>query len=351
MENIIIIEAQKNLSEIEYNTNEMISLCEAAGGKVVGVCSQLIKVVTPATFIGKGKADEVKILAEETNADLCVFDGELSPSQTLNLSDAIGVPVITKTNLILDIFANRAQSQEGKVLVELAQLKYLYPRLKGKGDSLSRLGAGIGTRGPGETKLETDRRHIRGRILALEKELDKIRSRRKVEYSRRHKNNVKTVALVGYTNVGKSTLLNLLCKSDVLQKDMLFATLDTASRKAYVGGNIIVFIDTVGFIRELPTELLEAFKSTLDCIKEADLVLNVADGSTDWNKQFEVTENILSSLDCSAPIIKVLNKCDVLKDEYVSGELIKISAKNKEGIEKLKSAIIKTLALKNRPNG
>ncbi len=226
MTDVIVIET--NLEE--ERLDETIALIEAADGIVKGVVTQNVKVVTPATYIGKGKVEEVKQAVEETGAEEVVFDGELTPSQTLNISDVVGVPVITRTNLILDIFAKRAFSSEGKILVELAQLRYIYPRLKGRGDSLSRLGGGIGTRGPGETKLETDRRHIKGRILSLERSLADIEKRRKLYEERRAKNSVKSVALVGYTNTGKSTLLNKICKSDVLEKDMLFATLDPSTR-------------------------------------------------------------------------------------------------------------------------
>lgn len=346
MQNITIIEPICFNDEVDDKIDEITSLCESAGAKVVGVKKQYIKTVTPSTYIGKGKAKEISDYVKENESDICVFDGELSPSQTLNLSDVIGIPVITKTNLILDIFAKRAQSAEGKILVELAQLKYIYPRLKGKGDSLSRLGAGIGTRGPGETKLETDRRHIKGRILALEKSLEKIRSRRNIEYSRREKNQIKTVALVGYTNAGKSTLLNLLCKSNVLEMNQLFATLDTASKKADLEGNKVVFIDTVGFIRDLPPDLLEAFKSTLDCIKKADLILSVADSTKNWKQQFEVTDGVLKDFQTLSPVIKVLNKCDISSDDFVPPEIIKISALKNVGITELKSLIKTKLQLK-----
>ena len=225
MTDVIVIET--NLEE--ERLYETIALIEAADGVVKGVVTQNVKVVTPATYIGKGKVEEVKRAVEETGAEEVVFDGELTPSQTLNISDVVGVPVITRTNLILDIFAKRANSSEGKILVELAQLRYIYPRLKGRGDSLSRLGGGIGTRGPGETKLETDRRHIKGRILSLEKSLADIEKRRKLYDERRAKNAVKSVALVGYTNTGKSTLLNKICKSDVLER-ICFLRLSTLPR-------------------------------------------------------------------------------------------------------------------------
>ena len=343
MQKIIIIEPILNNQNTEDRIEEATALCEAAGGKVVACITQVIKTIKPATFIGLGKVEEIKCEAIDQNADLCVFNGELSPSQTLNLTDLIGVPVITRTNLILDIFARRAESSEGKILVELAQLKYIYPRLKGKGDSLSRLGAGIGTRGPGETKLETDRRHIKGRILRLERDLLQIQSRRTNEYSRRKKNQVKTVALVGYTNSGKSTLLNLLCKSDVLEMDQVFATLDTASKKAYINGKNIIMMDTVGFIKELPPDLLRAFKSTLDCVNQADLLLSVADCTKDWRAQFEVTENLLKELGTRVNVIKVLNKCDTNPQDFIPDDVIKISALKNMGIDHLKEQILAKL--------
>ncbi len=345
MQNIIIIEPLFDGDNYSDKIEEIKALCDSAEGLVVGVVSQYIKTITPATFIGKGKAEEVKCEAIDLAADICVFDGELSPSQTLNLSDAIGVPVITRTNLILDIFAKRAKSSEGKILVELAQLRYIYPRLKGKGDSLSRLGAGIGTRGPGETKLETDRRHIKGRILSLEKSLEKIRSRRTLEYSRRKKNQVKTVVLVGYTNAGKSTLLNCLCQSNDLSMDKLFATLDTSSKKSFIDGKKVIFVDTVGFIKDLPDDLLEAFKSTLECVKEADLILNVADSTKNWKDQFTITDALLKEFNPQSPVLKVLNKCDVLSDDFVPNDIIRISALKKEGLQELKKKVILKLGI------
>lgn len=346
MQKIIIIEPLFDDEDYEKKIEEITALIDSAGAEAVCTVCQKIKTVTPSTFIGKGKVQEVKAAANLLGADICIFDGDLSPSQTLNLSDEIGLPVITRTNLILDIFAQRALSSEGKLLVELAQLKYIYPRLKGKGDSLSRLGAGIGTRGPGETKLETDRRHIRGRILSLEKSLEKISSRRNLEYLRRKKNRVKTVVLVGYTNVGKSTLLNLLSKSDDLAMDKLFATLDTSSKRAFVLGYDVVFIDTVGFIKNIPDDLIDAFKSTLECVKEADLILNVADCTKNWEEQFSITEEILNSLGANCEIVKILNKCDMGISKFVPSNILQISAKSNHGIIDLKNLIIQKLGLK-----
>ena len=346
MQNILIIEPLFDGEIYDEKKDEITALCDSVDGKVKVIVSQVIRTITPATFIGKGKAESIKEIISETPVDLCVFDGELSPSQTLNLSDIIGIPVITRTNLILDIFARHAKSSEGKILVELAQLKYIYPRLKGNCDSMSRLGAGIGTRGPGETQLETDRRHIRARILSLEDSLEKIRTRRNLEYKRRKKNRAKTVVLVGYTNVGKSTLLNLLCQSSDLMMDKLFATLDTSSKRAYINGYNVVFVDTVGFIKNLPDDLTEAFKSTLECIREADLILNVSDATKNWKEQFSITEELLKKFEHTAEIIDVLNKCDKMPDEFVPEKIIKISALKKQGIDELKNIVVSKLGLK-----
>lgn len=344
MTDVIVIET--NLEE--ERLDETIALIEAADGVVKGVVTQNVKVVTPATYIGKGKVEEVKQAVEETGAEEVVFDGELTPSQTLNISDVVGVPVITRTNLILDIFAKRAYSSEGKILVELAQLRYIYPRLKGRGDSLSRLGGGIGTRGPGETKLETDRRHIKGRILSLEKSLADIEKRRKLYEERRAKNAVKSVALVGYTNTGKSTLLNKICKSDVLEKDMLFATLDPSTRYARINDEKILFTDTVGFIKDLPEELEKAFASTLEQAKNADVILNVASASADFTSQFAVTDGFLDKMGAYGKRIYVLNKCD-LAEQICPEKYVHISAKCGDGLEKLKQIIFSEL-YPNRKN-
>lgn len=335
MTNVIIIETNFEYGRLE----ETIALCEAADAAVKGVVEQAVKTITPATYIGKGKVEEVKILAENENADMIVFDGELTPSQTINISDVVGKTVITRTNLILDIFARRARSSEGKILVELAQLKYIYPRLKGRGDSLSRLGGGIGTRGPGETKLETDRRHIKERIRFLENHLETIEKRRNIYENRRKKNGVFSVVLVGYTNTGKSTLLNKLCKSDVMTMDALFATLDPTSRKGYIDGTIVNFTDTVGLIKELPPELEKAFVSTLEQAKSADVILNVASANDDFISQFAVTDEYLNKIGATENRIRVVNKCD-LTGPLDNPRFTCISAKNGFGLEKLKQLIL-----------
>ena len=343
MNNVIIINAYLPHEDRVYTLNEMLSLCDATDCKVVGHIDCRVLRITPATFIGKGKVDEVKRLAEDTGADMIIFSGELSPSQTLNIADIVELPVITKTNLILDIFARRAISNEGKILVELAQLKYIYPRLKGKGDSLSRQGGGIGTVGPGETKLETDRRYIKGRIRSLEKSLKEIQNRQKLQQARRNKNMVKTVAIVGYTNVGKSTLINKLCGSTVTELDQVFATLDPTARITQVNGEKVIFVDTVGFIKDLPESLVEAFKSTLEIAKTADLLLCVADVSLDFNYQKEVADDILNQIGATTNRIYALNKCDKEQSSFVAPDYVKISAKDGTGLDELKDAIYENL--------
>ena len=351
MNNVIIIEAYFQNEYIEDRLSETVALCEACEANVVGVVKQMIKNVTPSTYIGKGKVIEVKQLVEETGADIVLFDGELSPSQTNNISDIVGAVVITRTNLILDIFAKRAVSSEGKILVELAQLEYIYPRLVGKGDALSRLGGGIGTRGPGETKLETDRRHIKSRILSLKRKLFDIEKRRDEQNKHREKNKLKTVALVGYTNTGKSTLLNRICSSNVLEKDQLFATLDPTVKVRNLYGETVAFTDTVGFIKELPPQLLKAFKSTLDVVKKADLILIVSATDGDHLRQNDITDSILDELKATDNRIKVLNKCDLLKDsdELYRDEKVLISARTGNGVETLLKIVYKNLFNKNAP--
>ena len=327
------------------NPEEIISLAKTAGAYCEKIFVQKIKIINPATFFGSGKLEEVNEYCQQNEIDLAIFDGELSPSQTINISDCLdGLKVIDRTTLILDIFAKNALSGEGKVQVELAQLKYIYPRLKGKGSSLSRLGGGIGTRGPGETKLETDRRHIRTRILYLEKQIEKMKETKNLQKMRRNKNKIKTVALVGYTNTGKSTLMNALTDAGVLCENKLFATLETKVSKLRLENIEVLLIDTVGFIRNLPTKIVEAFKSTLDTAVEADLILNVCDASGDYENQLKTTNSILKELDCKSEIITVYNKCDKLQDNFFDENSVMISAKNKTGLENLKKIIEKKLS-------
>lgn len=324
--------------------DEAIALIETAGGIYVGSCFQNIKEINAATFIGSGKLIEIFETIKDLTDLTVLFNGDLSPSQTLNISAALGnVKVIDRTTLILDIFARNAVTSEGKIQVEIAQLKYIYPRLKGKGSALSKLGGGIGTRGPGETQLETDRRHIAYRIKYLQKRLDETTGRRKLLSERRAKENVKTIALVGYTNTGKSTLLNLLTGANVLSKNALFVTLDPTSRKLVIDDEEYLLIDTVGFIQNLPHSLVEAFKSTLEVVLNCDLALFVADASDDYDFQFETTEKTLEELDFDKPHVKVLNKCDKIENvNALPPDCVKISARNGVGISELYNSISKS---------
>lgn len=326
--------------------DEAIALIETAGAIYVGSCFQNIKEINAATFIGSGKLAEIYETVKDIEDLTILFNGELSPSQTLNISAALGErKVIDRTTLILDIFARNAVTSEGKIQVEIAQLKYIYPRLKGKGSALSRLGGGIGTRGPGESQLETDRRHIAYRLKYLENRLKETEGRRKLQTDRRSKENVKTVALVGYTNTGKSTLLNLLTGADVISKNALFVTLDPTARKLLIDGEEYVLIDTVGFIQNLPHSLVEAFKSTLEVALCCDLALFVADASDDYALQFDTTLNTLNELGFDKPYIKVLNKCDKVENcKTLPGDCVLISAKDGSGITELLDAVNKAFA-------
>lgn len=321
--------------------DEAISLIESAGADFCGSCFQNVKEINPATYIGAGKLNEIRHTLDGIENITVLFNGELSPSQTLNISAALdNRKVIDRTTLILDIFARNAVSSEGKIQVELAQLRYIYPRLKGKGAMLSKLGGGIGSRGPGETQLETDRRHIRYRIKYLEKRLTETANRRALQRERRAKENVKTIALVGYTNTGKSTLLNLLTNAEVLTKNALFATLDPTARKLVINGIDFLLVDTVGFIQELPHDIVEAFKSTLESALHCDLALIVADASGDYEMQIKTTLDTLNGLGFDKKFLKVLNKCDSLDHtEYLPMDCVCISAKNNTGIDHLKEYI------------
>lgn len=323
---------------------EAIALIGSAGGVYVGSCFQNIKEINAATFIGSGKLAEIAAALEGIEQLTILFNGELSPSQTLNISAALGDrKVIDRTTLILDIFARNAVTSEGKIQVEIAQLKYIYPRLKGKGAALSRLGGGIGSRGPGETQLETDRRHIAYRLKYLENRLKETKSRRQLQSDRRIKENLKTVALVGYTNTGKSTLLNLLTGSDVVSQNALFVTLDPTARKCEIDGENYVLIDTVGFIQSLPHDIVEAFKSTLEVALNCDLALFVADASDDYQLQFDTTVKTLEELGFNKQYLKVLNKCDMVEDaSALPSDCILISAKEGTGITALKENIKKS---------
>lgn len=335
--------------DCEVSLAELSELCKTAGAETVCVIAQKLENPNPATYIGSGRLTEVKAFCEHNEVDLLIADGELSPAQQRNLERETNMRVIDRTTLILDIFAQRARSSEGKIQVELAQLQYALPRLAGQGKSLSRLGGGIGTRGPGETKLESDRRHIHRRIYALKEELRQIEKRRDARRTRRKKDGVITVAIVGYTNAGKSTLLNSLTEAGVLAEDKLFATLDpTARRLTLPNGQSVMLVDTVGLVRRLPHQLVEAFKSTLEEAKAADVLLNVCDASDPTcAEHLEVTERLLSELGCAhTPVITVMNKCDRVPSLYdlpTVGNTVHISAKTGEGLPDLLSAIEHTL--------
>lgn len=323
---------------------ELEELAKTSGAEIIGEMIQKRPAPEAATYMGKGALEEICNFCSNHNIDLIIADGELSPVQIRNIEDLTGVRVIDRTTLILDIFAGRARSSEGKLQVELAQLKYSLPRLSGKGTALSRLGGGIGTRGPGETKLETDRRHIRFRIQNLKAELDKVEKRRVAMHQRRKKNGALCVAIVGYTNAGKSTLMNRLTDAGVLQEDKLFATLDPTARKLVLpDGRQIMLVDTVGLVRRLPHQLVDAFRSTLEEAVWADVILNVCDASSDeCAEHIRVTESVLSDLGCSGkPIINVLNKCDKpteLDFDFFENS-VKISAATGDGIDSLLTAI------------
>lgn len=286
---------------------------------------------------------------KNNEVDIIIADSELTPVQVRNIEDAADVKVVDRTTLILDIFAKRARSAEGKIQVELAQLKYSLPRLSGQGKSLSRLGGGIGTRGPGETKLESDRRHIRRRIQYLNENLDKIEKRRQAMHQRRQKNGVEAIAIVGYTNVGKSTLMNRLTDAGVLEENKLFATLDPTARKLTLpDGRQVMLVDTVGLVRRLPHQLVDAFRSTLEEALWADVILNVCDASSEeCSEHVKVTNDLLSSLGCDGkPVINVLNKCDLVPDVLnypLIGRSVHISAATGLGMEKLLAEITKAL--------
>ncbi|MCF6134586.1 GTPase HflX [Thermoactinomyces vulgaris] len=328
---------------------ELKSLAETAQAVPVSQVLQFRDRIDPAWYIGRGKAEEIARMVEENEADLVIFDQELSPAQLRNLEGLMPCKVIDRTQLILDIFAQRARTKEGKIQVELAQLKYLLPRLAGKGKEMSRLGGGIGTRGPGEKKLETDRRHIRRQISVLTKQLEEIKKHRRLHQERRKKNGIPQVALVGYTNAGKSTLLNQLTGAGVLSENRLFATLDPTSRQLVLpSGKEVILTDTVGFIRQLPHHLIAAFRSTLEQVKEADLLLHVVDAShPEAEEQVEAVEQVLADLNAAdIPVLMVWNKADRLERELPEGwdpEHLMISAFNEQDLDRLKARVEQAL--------
>ena len=331
--------------DAQASLDELFELVKSAGADPVLSVTQNLQKIEKGTFVGTGKLAEIAEICESQEIDLLVFDSELSPTQIKNIEAETDVRVIDRTTLILDIFAQRARSKEGKLQVELAQLKYMLPRLTGKGIAMSRLGGGIGTRGPGETKLETDRRHISRRMETLKSELAEVEQHRSMLRKRREKDGVITCAIVGYTNAGKSTLMNYLTDAGVLAQDKLFATLDPTSRALKLpSGVTVMMIDTVGLVRRLPHHLVEAFRSTLEEAALSDIILNVCDASSDEARvHMQVTTDLLNSLGCGdTPIITVLNKCDLLEEESFPQEIgsyVKISAKNGTGIDDLLKAV------------
>lgn len=345
----VLVGLDTGVYDCDVSLDELEELAKTAGAQVIARVTQKRDTPDGATYIGSGRLQEIKDFCSDNEADLLIFDGELTPSQQRNVEDITQTRVVDRTQLILDIFAARARSGEGKLQVELAQLKYLLPRLGGKGTSMSRLGGGIGTRGPGETKLESDRRHIRRRIKNLEDGLEALTKRRRLARERREKDEVETVAIVGYTNAGKSTLMNTLTQAGVLAEDKLFATLDPTSRALTLpDGRRVMLIDTVGFIRRLPHGLVEAFKSTLEEAASATLILNVCDASSpDCAEHLDVTNRLLEELGCKdKPIIAVFNKCDAapeISSLSVGLHSVKISALSGEGLDLLLNEIQKAL--------
>ena len=335
--------------DAEVSINELAELADTANAKVVGTIIQKRPAYDPATCMGAGRLEELKEQLDALEAELVIFDHELTGVQVRNIEQILDVRVIDRTTLILDIFAQRARTKEGKLQVELAQQKYRLPRLTGMGTALSRLGGGIGTRGPGETKLETDKRHIRKRISYLEAELDELKKHRSFSRSRRKKDGVLCAAIVGYTNVGKSTLLNALTDAGVLAENKLFATLDITSRAIELpDGRSVMLVDTVGLIRRLPHNLVEAFKSTLEEAAAADLILNVQDlSSPEIKEQAEVTEKLLTELGCEGiPRICVMNKADAAPftdTVFEDDNTVMISAKERTGFDRLLECIVKNL--------
>ncbi|HAE43895.1 MAG TPA: GTPase HflX [Clostridiales bacterium] len=344
------VKIKQSRTDIDYEMEELKQLVEASGGIVVYSIVQEKDNYTAATYLGKGKVEEIRILCEETDATLVVVNDELTGSQINNLEKMLDVRVIDRTMLILDIFALRAKTKESKLQVELAQLKYTMPRLKGKGIEMSKLGGGIGTRGPGEKKLETDRRHIETNIHEIEKQLKKAKTVRDVNRKSRVKNNVPVIAVIGYTNAGKSTLINCLLNLYCVEKDkevfvydMLFATLTTENRKLKLLDKYEAIItDTVGFISKLPTKLIESFKSTLEEINFSDIIIHLMDVTNeDLNVQKETTDEILKEIKATdIPVIEVYNKIDKTEVIFRDSQGIYISAKTGLNIDKLVERIL-----------
>lgn len=343
LEKVILVGCQLDDDDLrfQYSLTELVELTATAQGKVAATLIQKRDRIHPSTYIGKGKVEELVQLEEQFEADIIIFNDELSPSQIRNLSKELNSRVIDRTQLILDIFAQRARSREGKLQVELAQLQYLLPRLIGQGASLSRLGGGIGTRGPGETKLESDRRHIHKRIDDIKKQLQTIVDHRERYRGRRKRNKAFQIALVGYTNAGKSTLFNRISMADSYEENQLFATLDPMTRKMPLpSGYSTLLTDTVGFIQDLPTTLVAAFRSTLEEVKEADLLLHIVDSSNpDYSQHEKTVQSLLKDLEMDGlQQLTVYNKRDEMDPEFVpdsESDTILISALNEEDRGKL----------------
>ncbi len=326
---------------------ELAELATTAGAEVVDTATQKKESPDKATCLGSGRAQELALQCAAQEIDLVILDRELSPTQLRNLEEIFPCRVIDRTALILDIFAGRARSAEGRLQVELAQLQYRLPRLGGQGTALSRLGGGIGTRGPGETQLESDRRHIRRRIGAIREQLEKVEGQRKLRRERRRKDGIPTVAIVGYTNAGKSTLLNRLTDAGVLAENMLFATLDPTARALRLpDGREVMLVDTVGFVRRLPHQLVQAFRSTLEEAVDADVILNICDASSDYaDEHLRVTGDLLSALGCGdTPVLQVMNKCDLVPMvDRPDGQYLYISAVTGMGLAELLQAVAMAL--------
>ena len=347
-ERAVLVSVDTGEFDAEVSLDELEELARTAGAETVGRLTQKREAPDKATCLGGGRVEELAELCANGEVDLVIVDRELTATQQRNLEDALPCRVVDRTTLILDIFAARARSAEGRLQVELAQLEYLLPRLAGQGAALSRLGGGIGTRGPGESKLESDRRHIRRRINALRQRLREVEGRREGRRARRRKEGVRTVAIVGYTNAGKSTLLNALTGAGVLADNKLFATLDPTARALRLpDGRQVLLVDTVGFVRRLPHHLVEAFRSTLEEAVEADVILNLCDASSpEAGEHLEVTRELLQELGCTdRPILQVFNKCDMAPPDLpdTDGSALRISAKTGAGIPALLEAVAAAL--------
>jgi len=341
----------------ESSVAELGLLARSAGADVVGTLIQERSRPDPATLIGRGKLDDVVRLSEENGADLLLFDDDLSPAQQRNLEKAAGRKTLDRTELILDIFARRARTREGRLQVELAQLDYLLPRLAGRGTMLSRLGGGIGTRGPGETKLETDRRRIRRRIQAVKREIDRVRRERHTRREARQRAQAPVVALVGYTNAGKSTLFNALTAAETAVSDTLFLTLDPLVRRARLGGGVdVLLVDTVGFIQKLPHSLVAAFRATLEEVNQADLLVHVMDASAaDLDERETAVNGVLKEIGAEGrETLVVLNKRDAVSEARAASlaqarpDAVQLSARTETGLEALRAALLERLDLAPR---